>query len=230
MAGKLYIVGTPIGNLSDLSPRAVETLGNVDFIAAEDTRVTQKLLTHFSISKPMVSYHKFSGNKRGEDITARLLDGETCAIVTDAGMPCISDPGEELVRECHEHGVEIESVPGPSAAITALCMSGLDTSRFSFEGFLSVTKKQRDEHLDEIKDFSRTLIFYEAPHKLKNTLDDLYAIGFFDYLDRGGIMCIEWSENIPELAAYLDGRCGVNITKTGDNSRVIEYIPQEELC
>ena len=230
MAGKLYIVGTPIGNLSDLSPRAVETLGKVDFIAAEDTRVTQKLLTHFSISKPMVSYHKFSGNKRGEDITARLLDGETCAIVTDAGMPCISDPGEELVRECHEHGVEIESVPGPSAAITALCMSGLDTSRFSFEGFLSVTKKQRDEHLDEIKDFSRTLIFYEAPHKLKNTLDDLYAIGFFDYLDRGGIMCIEWSENIPELAAYLDGRCGVNITKTGDNSRVIEYIPQEELC
>ena len=109
-------------------------------------------------------------------------------------------------------------------------MSGLDTSRFSFEGFLSVTKKQRDEHLDEIKDFSRTLIFYEAPHKLKNTLDDLYAIGFFDYLDRGGIMCIEWSENIPELASYLDGRCGVNITKTGDNSRVIEYIPQEELC
>ena len=230
MAGKLYIVGTPIGNLSDLSPRAVETLGKVDFIAAEDTRVTQKLLTHFSISKPMVSYHKFSGNKRGEDITARLLSGETCAIVTDAGMPCISDPGEELVRECHEHGVEIESVPGPSAAITALCMSGLDTSRFSFEGFLSVTKKQRDEHLDEIKDFSRTLIFYEAPHKLKNTLDDLYAIGFFDYLDRGGIMCIEWSENIPELASYLDGRCGVNITKTGDNSRVIEYIPQEELC
>ena len=230
MAGKLYIVGTPIGNLSDLSPRAVETLGKVDFIAAEDTRVTQKLLTHFSISKPMVSYHKFSGNKRGEDITARLLDGETCAIVTDAGMPCISDPGEELVRECHEHGVEIESVPGPSAAITALCMSGLDTSRFSFEGFLSVTKKQRDEHLDEIKDFSRTLIFYEAPHKLKNTLDDLYAIGFFDYLDRGGIMCIEWSENIPELASYLDGRCGVIITKTGDNSRVIEYIPQEELC
>ena len=125
MAGKLYIVGTPIGNLSDLSPRAVETLGKVDFIAAEDTRVTQKLLTHFSISKPMVSYHKFSGNKRGEDITARLLDGETCAIVTDAGMPCISDPGEELVRECHEHGVEIESVPGPSAAITALCMAML---------------------------------------------------------------------------------------------------------
>lgn len=176
MAGKLYIVGTPIGNLSDMSPRAVETLGKVDFIAAEDTRVTQKLLTHFSISKPMVSYHKFSGNKRGEDIVARLLDGESCAVVTDAGMPCISDPGEELVRDCHEHGIEIESVPGPSAAITALCMSGLDTSRFSFEGFLSVTKKQRDEHLEEIKDFTRTLIFYEAPHKLRNTLDDLLRV------------------------------------------------------
>ena len=187
MAGKLYIVGTPIGNLSDMSPRAVETLAKVDFIAAEDTRVTQKLLTHFGISKPMVSYHKFSGNKRGEDIVARLLDGESCAVVTDAGMPCISDPGEELVRDCHEHGIDIESVPGPSAAITALCMSGLDTSRFSFEGFLSVTKKQRDEHLDEIKDFRRTLIFYEAPHKLRNTLDDLYkALG-----DRKIALCRE---------------------------------------
>lgn len=157
MAGKLYIVGTPIGNLSDMSPRAVETLGKVDFIAAEDTRVTQKLLTHFSISKPMVSYHKFSGNKRGEDITARLLDGETCAIVTDAGMPCISDPGEELVRECHGHGVEIESVPGPSAAITALCMSGLDTSRFSFEGFLSVTKNSVTNTLTRSRTFQEHL-------------------------------------------------------------------------
>lgn len=167
MAGKLYIVGTPIGNLSDLSPRAVETLGKVDFIAAEDTRVTQKLLTHFSISKPMVSYHKFSGNKRGEDITARLLDGETCAIVTDAGMPCISDPGEELVRECHEHGVEIESVPGPSAAITALCMSGLDTSRFSFEGFLSVTKNSVTNTLTKSKTFQERLYSMKRPISLK---------------------------------------------------------------
>ena len=178
MSGKLYIVGTPIGNLSDISPRALETLAKVDFIAAEDTRVSGKLLQHFGIHKPMVSYHKFSGNKRGEDIAERLRQGETCAIITDAGMPCISDPGEELVRDCHTYGIELESVPGPSAAITALCMSGLDTSRFSFEGFLSVTKKQREEHIEEIKDFTRTLIFYEAPHKLKNTLQDLYdALG-----------------------------------------------------
>lgn len=174
MAGKLYVVGTPIGNLSDISPRALETLSKVDFIAAEDTRVSGKMLQHFGIHKPMVSYHKFSGNKRGEDIAERLRQGETCAIITDAGMPCISDPGEELVRDCHTYGIELESVPGPSAAITALCLSGLDTSRFSFEGFLSVTKKQREEHLAEIKDFTRTLIFYEAPHKLRNTLQDLH--------------------------------------------------------
>lgn len=187
MSGKLYIVGTPIGNLSDISPRALETLAKVDFIAAEDTRVSGKLLQHFGIHKPMVSYHKFSGSKRGEDIAERLRQGETCAIITDAGMPCISDPGEELVRDCHTYGIELESVPGPSAAITALCMSGLDTSRFSFEGFLSVTKKQREEHIEEIKDFTRTLIFYEAPHKLKNTLQDLYdALG-----DRQAALCRE---------------------------------------
>lgn len=206
MAGKLYIVGTPIGNLSDMSPRAVKTLSEVDFIAAEDTRVSQKLLTHFDIHKPMVSYHKFSNEKREEEIVARLLDGENCAVVTDAGMPCISDPGEELVRCCHAHGIELESVPGPSAAITALCMSGLDTSRFSFEGFLSVTRKQRDEHLEEIKDFTRTLIFYEAPHKLKNTLDDLLsALG-----DRNAALCRELTKlheevlkgTLSELAKY----------------------------
>ena len=229
MAGKLYIVGTPIGNLSDLSPRAVETLGKVDFIAAEDTRVTQKLLTHFSISKPMVSYHKFSGNKRGEDITARLLDGETCAIVTDAGMPCISDPGEELVRECHEHGVEIESVPGPSAAITALCMSGLDTSRFSFEGFLSVTKKQRDEHLDEIKDFSRTLIFYEAPHKLIYTLKDM--LEYFG--DRRISLCRELTKiheevfrtTLAQAVEYYEAN-----KPKGEFVLVIEGAKEDELC
>ena len=174
MAGKLYIVGTPIGNLSDLSPRAIKTLSEVDFIAAEDTRVSQKLLSHFDIHKPMISYHKFSNEKREGEIIDRIANGENCAIVTDAGMPCISDPGEELVRCCHEQGIEIESVPGPSAAITALALSGLDTSRFSFEGFLSVTRKQREEHIEEIKDLRRTLIFYEAPHKLKNTLADLY--------------------------------------------------------
>ena len=195
MSGKLYIVGTPIGNLSDISSRALETLAKVDFIAAEDTRVSGKMLQHFGIHKPMVSYHKFSGNKRGEDIAERLRQGETCAIITDAGMPCISDPGEELVRDCHTYGIELESVPGPSAAITALCMSGLDTSRFSFEGFLSVTKKQREEHIEEIKDFTRTLIFYEAPHKLKNTLQDLYdALG-----DRQAALCRELTKIYEEV-------------------------------
>ncbi|MBP3855702.1 MAG: 16S rRNA (cytidine(1402)-2'-O)-methyltransferase [Ruminiclostridium sp.] len=171
---KLYVVGTPIGNLSDMSPRALETLRSVDFIAAEDTRVTMKLLTHFDIHKPLVSYYEHNIREKGELILNRIIDGENCAIVTDAGMPCISDPGEDLVRLCAEHGVEVNVVPSPTAAMSALAISGLSTSRFSFEGFLSVTKKQRNAHLEEIKDYKHTLIFYEAPHKLKNTLNDLY--------------------------------------------------------
>lgn len=175
---KLYVVGTPIGNLSDMSPRALEVLGSVDFIAAEDTRVTMKLLSHFDIHKPLVSYYEHNLREKGEYILGRIMNGETCAIVTDAGMPCISDPGEDLVKLCAEHGVEVNVVPSPTAAMSALAISGLSTSRFSFEGFLSVTKKQRNAHLDEIKDYRHTLIFYEAPHKLKNTLDDLYeALG-----------------------------------------------------
>lgn len=169
----LYVVGTPIGNLSDFSPRAVETLSSVDFIAAEDTRVTLKLLTHFGIQKPLISYHEHNIRERGEYILGRIENGESCAIVTDAGMPCISDPGEDLVRLCAERGIEIRVVPSPTAAMSALAVSGLPTSRFSFEGFLSVTKKQRQAHLDEIKNFRRTLIFYEAPHKLLFTLQDL---------------------------------------------------------
>ena len=175
---KLYVVGTPIGNLSDMSPRALEVLGSVDFIAAEDTRVTMKLLSHFDIHKPLVSYYEHNLREKGEYILERIMNGETCAIVTDAGMPCISDPGEDLVKLCAEHGAEVNVVPSPTAAMSALAISGLSTSRFSFEGFLSVTKKQRNAHLDEIKDYRHTLIFYEAPHKLKNTLDDLYeALG-----------------------------------------------------
>lgn len=169
----LYIVGTPIGNLSDFSPRAVETLKNVDFIAAEDTRVSLKLLTHFGIQKPLISYHEHNLRERGEYILGRIENGENCAIVTDAGMPCISDPGEDLVRLCAERGIEMHVVPSPTAAMSALAISGLSTSRFSFEGFLSVTKKQRQAHLDEIKNLKRTLIFYEAPHKLTYTLNDL---------------------------------------------------------
>ena len=175
MSGRLYVVGTPIGNLSDFSPRAVETLQSVDFIAAEDTRVTVKLLNRFDIHTPMVSYHKYNSKERGEEICRRLLDGESCAIVTDAGMPCISDPGEPLVKSCGELGIEVCAVPGPTAAMSALAISGLPTGRFTFEGFLSVNKLSRREHLNSLVRERRTMIFYEAPHKLPNTLRDMYA-------------------------------------------------------
>lgn len=170
---KLYLVGTPIGNLGDFSPRAIETLSNVDFIAAEDTRVTLKLLNHFEIHKPMVSYYQHNLRERGEQIVSRILAGESCALVTDAGMPAISDPGEDLVRLCAGAGIEIVSVPGPSAAVTALAMSGLSTSRFTFEGFLSTNRQNRRGHLESLAEEHRTMIFYEAPHKLQTTLDDL---------------------------------------------------------
>ena len=170
--GILYVVGTPIGNLSDMSQRAVQTLEEVDFIAAEDTRVTLKLLNHFEIKKPMISYYEHNKKERGEIICRRLMSGENGAIVTDAGMPCISDPGEELIRQCGEYGIKTAVVPGPSAVISALAVSGLETGRFTFEGFLSVNKKSRREHLSELQGERRTMIFYEAPHKLPNTLED----------------------------------------------------------
>ena len=176
MSGILYVVGTPIGNLSDFSPRAIETLESVDFIAAEDTRVTMKILNHFGIKKPQVSYYEHNLREKGEQIIQRLLSGESCAIVTDAGMPCISDPGEDLVRLCAEHQIPTVVVPGPSAVISALAVSGLSTSRFAFEGFLTTNRKRRYEHLEKIKDDDRTLIFYEAPHKLRDTLDDLMKV------------------------------------------------------
>ncbi len=176
MSGRLYVVGTPIGNLSDFSPRAVETLNSVDFIAAEDTRVTIKLLNHFEIHTPMISYHKYNSIERGEEICKRLLDGESCAIVTDAGMPCISDPGEALVKSCGALGIEVVAVPGPTAAMSAIAISGLPTGRFTFEGFLSVNKISRREHLNSLIKEHRTMIFYEAPHKLPNTLEDMYAV------------------------------------------------------
>lgn len=176
MSGKLYVVGTPIGNLSDFSPRAVETLKNVDFIAAEDTRVTQKLLNFFEIKKPLISYFEHNRREKGEIIVERILNGETCAIVTDAGMPCISDPGQDLVYLCREKGIDVESVPGPTAFATALAVSGMESGRFTFEGFLSTNKPSRKEHLDELKNETRTMIFYEAPHKLKATLRDMYGV------------------------------------------------------
>lgn len=170
----LYVVGTPIGNLSDFSPRARETLDNVDFIAAEDTRVTRKLLTHFDIKKPMISCFAHNEADHGEMILSRILGGESCALVSDAGMPAISDPGETLVARCAEAGIPVYAVPGPSAFVAALAISGLPTGRFTFEGFLSMNKRNRNSHLLSLLPETRTMIFYEAPHKLRRTLSDLY--------------------------------------------------------
>ena len=171
--GTLYVVGTPIGNLGDMTYRAVKTLEKVVFICAEDTRVTAKLLNYFEIKKPLISYHEHNAKVMGEKIAERLRSGEDCAIVTDAGMPCISDPGEQIVMLCRAEGIDVKVVPGPSAVVSALAVSGLPTARFRFEGFLSVTKKQRLEHLASVRDAHETLIFYEAPHKLMNTLKDM---------------------------------------------------------
>lgn len=173
MSGTLYVIGTPIGNLDDITLRQLDTLKSVDFICAEDTRVTLKLLTRFEIKKQLISYHDHSTRAVAEGIISRLLDGENGGVVTDAGMPCISDPGEKLVRMCYENNIDVKVVPGPSAAISALAISGLNTSRFTFEGFLSVTKKQRYEHLESLRNETRTMIFYEAPHKLIYTLKDM---------------------------------------------------------
>ena len=176
MAGTLYLVATPIGNLGDFSPRAVETLRQADFIAAEDTRVSVKLLNHFDIKKPLVSYHEHNRAAAGEAIVQRLLSGEVCALVTDAGTPAISDPGEDLVRLCAENGITVQSIPGCCACITALAVSGLPTGRFTFEGFLSANKKERRERLGELLGEERTMVFHEAPHKLRPTLSDMLEI------------------------------------------------------
>ena len=173
MAGILYLVPTPIGNLGDISLRARQTLENADFIAAEDTRVSLKLLNHLEIKKPLVSYYEHNKTFKGGRIVERILAGETCALVSDAGSPAISDPGEDLVKECAAAGITVCAIPGPCAAITALSISGQSTGRFCFEGFLSMSKKSRREHLDSLKDETRTMIFHEAPHKLRTTLNDL---------------------------------------------------------
>ncbi len=174
MIGKLVLVATPIGNLGDIAPRAVEALKNADFIAAEDTRVTLKLLNHFEIKKPLVSYFEHNKRQKGLYIVGRILAGETCVLVSDAGLPAISDPGEELVTQCHAKNIDVTVIPGPCACVSALAVSGLTTGRFAFEGFLSVNKKSRRTHLEAIKLEPRTMIFYEAPHKLLQTLKDLY--------------------------------------------------------
>ena len=202
MAGTLYLVPTPIGNLNDISPRCARTLAEADFIAAEDTRVSLKLLNHLEIKKSLVSYHEHNKAESGEKILARLLAGETCALVTDAGSPAISDPGEDLVRLCAENGVTVCAIPGP-------CISGLPTGRFTFEGFLSVNKKSRQEHLTGLKGETRTMIFYEAPHKLLATLRDL-ADAFGE--DRKISLCRELTKlheevrrmTLGEAAAYYE--------------------------
>ena len=175
MAGMLYLVPTPIGNLGDISKRCRETLAEADFIAAEDTRVSLKLLNHLELKKPLVSYYEHNKVESGKRIVERLLAGETCALVTDAGSPAISDPGEDLVALCAENGIPVSAIPGPCAIITALSISGLPTGRFTFEGFLSTSKKSRQEHLAALREERRTMVFYEAPHKLRATLEDLTA-------------------------------------------------------
>ena len=176
MAGMLYLVPTPIGNLGDISQRCRETLENADFIAAEDTRVSLKLLNHLGLKKSLVSYYEHNKAFKGEKIVERILAGETCALVSDAGSPAISDPGEDLVKLCHEAGIVVCAIPGPCAVITALSISGQSTGRFCFEGFLSTAKKSRREHLESLVEEHRTMIFYEAPHKLLATLQDMAAV------------------------------------------------------
>ena len=173
MSGTLYLVPTPIGNLGDISKRMADTLEQADFIAAEDTRVSLKLLNHLGIKKPMMTYHRHNTETSGQAVLDRILAGENCALVTDAGMPAISDPGEELVGRCAEAGVPVVCIPGPCAVVTALAVSGQPTGRFTFEGFLAMNKKNRKVHLDSLRTEERTMIFYEAPHKLNSTLDDL---------------------------------------------------------
>ena len=215
MTGTLYLVGTPIGNLEDFSPRAQETLRQVDFIAAEDTRVTRKLLNRFGIKKPLVSYYEHNKIESAAVILPRLLAGESCALVSDAGMPAISDPGEELVRLCAENGVTVASVPGPSAVVTALAMSGLPTQRFTFEGFLSTANRPRREHLETLRREHRTLVLYEAPHKLTQTLADLLeTLG-----DRDIALCRELTKLHEEI---------IRTTLTGALERYREEKPRGE--
>ena len=176
MPGMLYLVPTPIGNLGDISTRCRETLEQVDFIAAEDTRVTLKLLNHIGIKKSLVSYYEHNKAQKGNVILDRILAGETCALVSDAGSPAISDPGEDLVKQCADAGITVCAIPGPCAVITALSISGQSTGRFCFEGFLSTAKKSRREHLESLKNEQRTMVFYEAPHKLMNTLESMAEV------------------------------------------------------
>ena len=203
MSGTLYLVPTPIGNLGDISRRMAETLEQADFIAAEDTRVTVKLLNHLGIKKPMVPYHRHNTGTGGQAILNRLQAGESCALVTDAGTPAISDPGEELVAQCAAAGIPVCAVPGPCALVTALAVSGQPTGRFTFEGFLAMNKKNRKAHLESLRGEERTMIFYEAPHKLAATLQDL-AVTFGE--DRPVTLCRELTKLHEEVSRTTLGQ------------------------
>ncbi len=230
MAGMLYLVATPIGNLGDFSPRAVETLARADFIAAEDTRVSVKLLNHFDIRKPLVSYHEHNRAAAGQAILARLLEGETCALVTDAGTPAISDPGQDLVALCAANGVTVQAIPGCCAAIAALAVSGLDTGRFTFEGFLPSGKKERRAALEELTGEVRTMVFHEAPHRLRSALADMAEV----LGDRPVALCRELTKlheetvrtTLAQAAAYYAANepRGEYVLVVAGRSR--QYLPQ----
>ncbi len=227
MAGILYLVPTPIGNLGDISLRAKQTLENADFIAAEDTRVSLKLLNHLEIKKPLVSYYEHNKTFKGGRIVERILAGETCALVSDAGSPAISDPGEDLVKECAAAGITVCAIPGPCAAITALSISGQSTGRFCFEGFLSMSKKSRREHLDSLRAEKRTMIFYEAPHKLMNTLEDMVEV--FG-AERPVSFCRELTKLHEEVLRTTLGQAIVHFTETppkGEFVLVVAGAPEE---
>ncbi|MCI7097121.1 MAG: 16S rRNA (cytidine(1402)-2'-O)-methyltransferase [Clostridiales bacterium] len=227
MAGMLYLVPTPIGNLGDISQRCRETLESADFIAAEDTRVTLKLMNHLGIKKPLISYFEHNKASKGGVILERILAGEVCALVSDAGSPAISDPGEDLVKLCHEAGVTVCAIPGPCAVITALSISGQSTGRFCFEGFLSTAKKSRREHLDSLRKERRTMIFYEAPHKLLATLQDM-ADTFGT--DRSISLCRELTKLHEEVVRTTLGQAIQKYTDTppkGEFVLVLAGAPEE---
>ena len=221
MAGMLYLVPTPIGNLGDISTRCRETLENADFIAAEDTRVSLKLLNHLGIKKSLVSYYEHNKAFKGDQIVERILAGETCALVSDAGSPAISDPGEDLVKQCAAAGITVTAIPGPCAAITALSISGQATGRFCFEGFLSTSKRSRREHLDSLKKETRTMIFYEAPHKLVNTLEDMAEV--FG-ADRPISLCRELTKLHEEVVRTTLGEAVAKYTETAPKGEFVLII------
>lgn len=228
MNGKLYVVGTPIGNLGDMTYRGVETLSNVDFICAEDTRVTLKLLNRFGIKKPLVSFHEHTAYQICEGIVNRIALGETCAVVSDAGMPCISDPGADLIKMCIEHNIPTEVVPGPTAVASAVAMSNIPSARFAFEGFLSVTKKQRYEHLRSAAKDPHTLVFYEAPHKLVATLNDM--LEYFG--DRRISICRELTKIHEEVIRTTISKAikyYAEVSPKGEFVLVVEGCPESEV-